>query len=183
MIEINLLPPKNLLSKKEAALRRRLVTGAISVSIIFLVTLASLLVIESYWDRRLTDISVQKQQLAAQFSADAAKAAQLVKLKNKLMGIRMVQTTRPDITAILKKLTDFRSIGGVTYALEEVSVNGNVSIKVNCQDQSAFNAYVDQITSPTTAKFFNNVTLTAMTLNADGTFNFDLTGQFDKSKL
>ena len=104
MIDINLLPPQNVLSVKEKNIRNQLTMIFAGVSVFLVLVSGIIFAFKFFNDYQLSEKTKKRDQLLADFKSQGEIAMQLRTLKDKAAGIKIIQDTRTDFAIITTKL-------------------------------------------------------------------------------
>ena len=182
MIDINLLPPQEVLSKKTAQFRYQLTIGATVGGAALVIFFGLLFSLDWLGQNRLNTLLAQRQNLGARFDADTNKLELLLSLKDKIIGIKKVQQVRPDLSLAVSKLNTF-SVDGVAITALNIGSEGTLVYSVTVRDDQALAAYLTKLESDMGRAFFKNLTITGLQLGQGNSFSFSVAAQFDKTKL
>jgi hypothetical protein len=178
MIDINLLPPANLLTARQKQLGSQLLVAAVSFGLVILLALAMAFSLEFVGKSRLTALSTTRTDLGGRFEANVLKLERLFSLKDKIIGIRKVQSVRPDPTLAISKLTAL-SVDGVGMTKMSLSADGSLSFAVTVRDVAALSAYLSKLESEEARRFFKELHVQNLQMNQDGAFSFSVVSIFN----
>ena len=177
MIEINLLPPKNLLSRKEQEIRQKLLAGAIISSALCLLFGGALFVAGVGLSRQADSLENRKQQLTASYESLKETAQDIRVLQGKIAGIKKIKALRLDyaseITALSSFLKGTTTIKGLTLSPPDA-----VSVSASSPDATSLNKFFDKVSGKEGKVPLKDVVITGLSLNNKSVFVYDVAGRY-----
>lgn len=182
MIDINLLPSKDLLTAAERLWRLRLIQAAVALGTVVIVGLIIVLGLGQAAHSRAANLSRQRETLLVSFNNDTAKLEMLLALKDKIAGIKRVKAVRPNLSAAIT-IEQGLLVDGVATTKLAVDSNGAMGFDVTVRDVNALSSYLNKLASGDSQGFFKRLTIRDVKLGRDSGFSFSIATDFDKSKL
>ncbi|MCL4397488.1 hypothetical protein M1403_00415 [Patescibacteria group bacterium] len=173
MIDINLLPPQNVLSQKEKILRSQLTVAAIIGGVVTALVLGSLALINAYYSARLSAVAARRTSLTAQFNAVQKTALDLRLIKDKIAGINSIKTSQTQFPPILDDLTALFS-GGFQLTQLSVDQTQKTSFAGITAGPESFNTLLGRIIAGRDANKYGQIELSGLRENKDKTLSFSI---------
>lgn len=182
MIDINLLPSKTLLSARAQRWEKNIFLAAFILTTVVVVSGAVLFGLERWALSRISILEQQRQESLTRFNNEIPKLEMLLSLKDKIAGIKRVQTIRPNLSVAISRQQGLL-VDGVATTRMTVSSDGNMSFDVTIRDVKALSDYLTKLDSDEARDFFKAVTISGLQMGKDNGFAFSVAAQFDKDKL
>lgn len=182
MIDINLLPSRDLLTVVERAWQRRLIQATVALGAVVAVSLVIVLGLGQAAQRQVSTLSAQREELLTNFNSDTSKLEMLLGLKDKIAGIKRVRAVRPDLSSAIA-IQQGLLVSGVATTRLSVSSSGAMDFGVTVSDVKALSDFLNKLESDETRSFFRGLTIKDIQLGQNGEFSFSVAAEFDKSKL
>lgn len=182
MIDINLLPKRDLLSQAERRWQNNLLLVVAALGLVVAVGAAVVFGLEGWAAGQMARLGGQRAELLAQFESNTPKLEMLLALKDKIAGIKRVQAVRPSLSLAVAREQQLL-VDGVTTTRMTVNVDGSMSFAVLVRDVQALSDYLAKLDSDEAREFFKMLTVNELQLAKDGSFAFSVVAQFDKEKL
>lgn len=178
MIEVNLLPPANVLSQKEVVWRRRLllVVGVV-VAFVFL-DLAISLGARELLRRQISTLLTRRVDLLSRSEQFATTALQLRTVEEKATGAEVVKKQRADMASMI---SDVRVLLGTSVLLLNLNVTaaGGVSADAKASDLTALAEFVSRVSDNKSR--LTNVLLKSLRQDTNGGFSFQVSATYVKT--
>ena len=144
MIDINLLPVRNVLTQKEKKLRSHLIIIAGIVGAVLSVVFVTLFITNQYLFVKRNSLKTKKADLQATFEANSSTIINLGIVRDKLTGIKLVNGRQVDMPEIISKLLNLISIGTEVKTLQ-VEESGKVDIVASSPKIEQFTELISKI--------------------------------------
>lgn len=179
MIEVNLLPPANILSQKETVWRRRLIFGVGVVMLAVILDLTVFFGARALLRRQIAGLLAKRADLLTRSEQFATTALQLRTVEEKAAGVAVVRLQRVDMAAMI---SDVRVLLGSSVSLLNLSVtaSGDVSADAKANDLTALAEFVSRV-SGETKSHLTNVLLKSLRQDTNGGFSFQLSATYVKT--
>lgn len=182
MIDINLLPPRDLTFEKENELRSRLIWIALVSGGAILALFLVIFFLGVFATSQVANLEGQRSKLLSNFEADVPKLEMLLSLSDKIKGIKKVRTIRPNLSLAITKLQAL-SVEGISMSRFSISSSGSLNIDAAARDGTALSSYLANLESKNSRDFFVDLTISGLQSTRDGGFQFVIEAKFDGSKL
>ena len=172
MIDVNLLPSATVLSQTEKKLRGRLkiimiISGSATVFL-----LAVFLVTNAVLGLQLAQQKQKQRDLVSQFQVQMQTALDLRKLKDKISGIKTVQSGQTDFQSMAASasavLTD-----GITLKSISLDKDGGIDLTATAVNLDALQTFIPAISNEAKSPF-KKITMSGLRLGKDNSFSFAL---------
>lgn len=179
MIEVNLLPPANVLSQKETVWRRRIVFVVGVVLLLVFLDLVIFLGTRELLKRQISGLLVKRASLLSQSEQFATTALQLRTVEEKTAGVEVVKRQRVDMAAMI---SDVRELLGSSVLLLNLNVtsSGGVSADAKADNLAALAEFVSRV-SDNSKSHLTNVLLKSLRQDSSGSFSFQVTAAYVKT--
>lgn len=181
-IDINLLPTTDLLSRSQRQLRNNLMLVAASLGAVVILSWIVVFGLGRLAMSQLSTLEGQKQEQMNSFDAGIPKLNNLLTLKDKLGGIKKVQSVRPDLSAAID-VQQGLLVDGVATTRLDLNTSGQMNFDVTVRDVKSLSNYLTRLDSEETRSFFQALEISSLILGKDGGFIFSVNAQFDPTKL
>jgi len=181
-IDINLLPSTDILSRSQKNLRRNLSLVAISLGIVVVVGWLVVFGLARLAQSQVSSLQTQRQELVLKFEDNVPKLNRLLSLKDKLGGIKKVQSVRPSLSAAINAQQGLL-VDGVSTTKLAVNTSGQMTFDVTVRDLKSLSSYLTKLDSDQARNFFKTLAIGSLVLGQDGSFTFSVESQFDPAKL
>jgi hypothetical protein len=177
MIEVNLLPPQNILSQKEKQLRRYLLVmvfggGAVMVLALFLIFSG-----HGFFTVRAGILSRQRADLETKVKNETEIVRVLQAVNDKLTGVKIIRDGQTDFAAMLTRLTEIENLGakvrGVSFGSGDV-----VEFSVSVPTQAVLKTAFDNLTQKTAHQYFSDIIISGLQENDDRSLSFSVTAKY-----
>jgi hypothetical protein len=182
MIDINLLPPQNVLTQNEKKLRSRLVVMTIALSIVFVLITVGAFIAQSVVGAKLTAEKQKQVALEAQFQSQAELVAKIKTVKDKALGLRTIRDSRTDFAGIMASI-EAALKPDVRLSSLLIDNKGHVILSLTTPNVDGLDQLIARFSrDAASTSAFNKALITGLSRSAAGGFNFGLEMQA-KSKL
>lgn len=177
MIDINLLPPAQVLSRQEKSLRGQIMRVFIITGVITVLATAAIIGARIFFQVQLNSQTNRKNQLLAEFNSQIKTAQELQTVKYKATGIKIIQTSRTDFATMAASLN--LALSGVIPKNILMDSDGNITINASAADLTTLGNFINTISNNNPP--FTKVVLSGLVLNA-GSYDFNLGTQYAFSR-
>lgn len=175
MIDINLLPVKNVLTQKEKNLRANLTRAFILISggllIISLIILGAKFFVRLQLDNQTT----KRDQLLVEFKKQGQMAQDVRTLKNKIAGIKIIKGSRTNFATIAGALRD--TTQGTTLKEASIDSDRNITVTASVDSLEALGSFINKMTVPDNNPFAKTV-MRGLTRNSGRSYGFGMNTQY-----
>lgn len=175
MIDINLLPQKNLLSVNENKFKNLSVKVVIVISLALTVVSGIIFGFKIFTDNQLSSQVNKRDLLFSQFQSQSETAKQFRTLKNKVAGIKIIQDSRTNFAAITKKIRDTSS--GTNLRSFEIDSDGKISLSAEVNSITDLDNFINRISLEKDNTFDKSI-LSGLTRKPNGGFTYSVTAQY-----
>lgn len=171
MIEINLLPPQNILSQKEKEIRFYLCAAVVVLGCLLGLGFGLIFVTDSVLTARLKDLDAKKSSQEKIFQSEIATAEKLQAVEFKVGAITNIIASQKNYPQIL---SDVIAVIDGSYNIKNLGVSDNniITAAVVAPNLAAFTKLTDKLAAPD-AKF-KNVVINGLSQQEDNTINLSL---------
>ena len=178
MIEINLLPPQNQRSRREALLRNKMLLLAAGVTLILALDLGLFLPMEAVWKREVAGLVARREELLTGLETVSSLALDLRTVEEKAVGVEAIQNLRADLATMVIGVRDLAG-DDIELANFSVDASGGVAFGAKAGRVAALSQLIARITSPDTK--FSGVVLKGLGQSAGG-YNFQVEAKYDNQR-
>lgn len=179
MIDINLLPRENLLSVNEKIFRGHLITIIFSISLILFIVSLIIFGLKFFTDSQLTTQTKKRDLLLSQFESQFETANKFRILKNKVIGIKIIQDSRTGFDTITAKLRDM--VQGTELKNFIIDSDGNVHFFANANNTENLDSFIQKI-SMENGNPFTETVLSGLNREVGGGFSYSVNTRYLFSK-
>ena len=176
MIDINLLPVKNVVTQKEKNLRANLTRALVLISGGLLIISLIILGAKVFVRIQLDGQTAKRDQLLAEFNKQGQMAQDVRTLKNKIAGIKIVKDSRTNFATMAGALRD------ATYGttLKEAAINSdrNITFTASVDSLESLGSFINRMTVPDNNHFAKTV-LRGLTRNSGESYVFGINTQYE----
>lgn len=171
MIEINLLPPQNVLSQREKALRRYLLTALAAGLIGVFLCGFGIFLGRSFFVIRAEVLSQQRADLETQIANEIETLQLLHTIHAKLEGIRAIKKSQVNFTVILKRFLEIEELGARIGAIS-LGPGRAVRFSVRTVNVDALKKVLNNLSVSSESHYFSKTEISNLQEEIDGTFSF-----------
>lgn len=175
MIDINLLPPQNLLSQKEKNLRSLLMKILGGATILLVLVSGIIFGAKFYFDYQLTQQTQKRDQLAADFKSEAPIASKVRTLKDKVSGIKIIQDSQTNFASIVGRLRDVTADTRLKNFI--VDSDGRINLSASTDDIPRLDSFIQGITSEINNPFGQTL-LSGLRRDPGGGFSYSVNTKY-----
>lgn len=174
MIDINLLPEKNVSTIEENRVKKFSLLGFVGFSAVWALVLGGLFFYSSILAGQQSSLSLQKDSLQSRLNEQSSLVNDLLNLKQKASGISYIQKNRFDLPASLKYIF---SLFPPEIAVSKITIDnlGFVTMDLRGTDSEIVADFVSSMGEETVLK---SPTLSTFNLSSDNKYNFVITAQY-----
>lgn len=179
MIEINLLPPQNLISLKEKQLRVYLILLTVGLAVFVGLILGGSFTVDAMLSARLKSLQQKNDSLQATYQAEVPTARQFLTVKEKVAAITLV---RADQTAFLEVTNSLIALFGQEMKVTELTISGvgKIGATVSTPNLESYKAFMERLTNGNSR--FYDVEIIGLRQAANGSFDFSLLTGYKNTK-
>jgi Tfp pilus assembly protein PilN len=177
MIDINLLPPKSVLTKKNKETRRLFfIVSAIS-SVLFTLILGTTLLVDYYFSSSTASVKKEFDTYQERLSAYGQLGWYVYSIHYKLTGISAVERSRKDLSQTLKKAYEFLP-EKITLSSLQVKDNGLLSMNLSAKNRVDLEDLLSKFSIPDGQDVWSDATLSQLQLSGAGEFSVGIDGKY-----
>ncbi|MBI4099754.1 hypothetical protein HY440_01985 [Candidatus Microgenomates bacterium] len=176
MIEINLLPPRNVLSRREASIRAKMVGFLTVATVILLLDLGIFFGVSKILTRQVSGQVATRSSLLAEAESLSPIADSLRTVENKAVGIAAILATRPNMAAAVTEI-DSLSLPNLEIGNFQIGNTGAFSFSARAGDAASLGSFIDKISSEVSAGRLTGVTMQALHQDGAG-FSFNISASY-----
>ena len=179
MIEINLLPPHDLLTQKERVFRQIFKRLAAGVTAFMVLLIAAVFMAGRFFAGANEAAQREHQDLLNRFAGQATEAQQIVELRRKAEGILSIDRGGLGLAVMADRTNRiFSPALGITRM--NLAADGTVRLTLLAADVENLVWFFNQIDSPvsTSGPRLVTVQIPSLQQNGDGSFLVDLAGKY-----
>lgn len=179
MIDINLLPPAIVLTQKEKAFRGQLLLLLIGLTILVGVVSFALFGGRFFFDSQLSSQQQRKNQLLNEFSIQEDTAKDLRTLKDKVMGVKIIQDSRTNFASMAATLGEVTT--GTTLKSFIIDSDGRIRFLGMAGDLQILDSFTKKISAEDNNPFSKTV-MSGLRREPGGEYSYTMEMQFVFSK-
>ncbi|MBI3887454.1 hypothetical protein HY310_00105 [Candidatus Microgenomates bacterium] len=161
MININLLPPLNVLTQREIQLRKDLTLYIGSIGIVILIFLVFLTVSNGIIGYQNYSMNKKKNDLLVILKSHNDAAVYLRTVQDKIKGIKLIRQKRVDFGKMTGDLIDLTTPNAKINSFS-VNSTGECYLSLSSPSLITFSSFIDKITSEQTQVPFKSITLSGV---------------------
>lgn len=180
MIDINLLPPQNVLTQNEKKLRSQLTIVAIALSAVFVLLVVGAFITESVVAARLVSGKQKQVALEAQFQSQAELASKMKTVKDKVVGLKTIRESRTDFAGIMASV-EATLRPDIKLLTIQIDNGGHIIMSLSAPNTNSFDQLVTRFSvNNASMSAFNKALISGLSQTKAGWFNFGLEMQAKK---
>lgn len=181
MIDVNLLPPKDLISSQSKKVQSRL-TNLSLVSIVLVLAVTGVVMgLEIYLTRAQDSLKFNQEVLTKRYGEKAKTAYQIQTIKHKVAGLLEARASALDFPKLLASVNSLLTDGMSVESLSLQS-NGETQLSVAANGLFAINSFLNNFSQTDQPIFLSDVVLGGLRQLGGGGFNLQVSGKFDPTK-
>lgn len=180
MIDINLLPPQNILSQKERSLRTILIKILSGLTIIVVLSSGIIFAVKIYYDDQVVKQTQKRDQLTASFKEEAATASKVRTLKDKISGVKIIQDSQTNFAVIVKKIQEVAQ--DTSLKSFTVDSDGRILLSASTDNITSLDNFISNITFDANNPF-SKTTMSGLRRDPGGGYSYSINTQYIFSKV
>lgn len=177
MIEVNLLPTKKVLSRKEASAGRFLRGAVLVGSLVLFLEVGVFLLFQQLFKRQVAALDARYAQLQSQAEQLSSVAVGLATVQEKARGITFVSSRRFNLAMVISDINRLFPSGMEMTSLQ-VNSSGAVALTAKAADSASLGRFISEITEQ--KRKLGKVTLSGLRQDVGSGYSFSLTASYEK---
>lgn len=177
MIEVNLLPPQNVLSQKEKVLRWYLILAAVGGGAALMLVLFLIFLGHGFFTIRANLLSRQRASLTAELQNELDTVATLQVINDKVSGLKTIRAGRTDFVSILQHLSDLVALGAKIKSVS-LGTGGTVQFGATVADSAVLKTVLANLSQTGADNYFSDTVVSGLREDQDKNLSFSVTAKF-----
>lgn len=172
MIDINLLPARNVVSQKESEFQKKFFLGLWLCSLVVAVDLVIFFLVSQVYKRQVQQLVTKRADLTSASERLSGVALDLRTVEEKTRGFTVVSALRQDI---VETMGEVRSLAGKEVEMTDLKIGiSTVGFFAKAADVSVLNGFVNRAVDGSVAPHLQNIVLGSLRLDPSGSFGFQV---------